>query len=267
MFKIRPVMDIPHPIPEGETHTCFISMVKRDDGDYDSAYRNFSPANDVESCSIRYQRYTHDLKLAGSSKLLHKGGQDPRSFRFNGRSYACVLDGHTSRSTQADYFQTIIDLETGIVKRLNATGLSFQGKNWVPAPDDKNGCLYFVRSIDPPCVLKSDPDWNCTIVIAPSHPIYIGQYRGGSAAEVSKEIIQGFGHRTINRDRHVPYGYRINLTTGQTWVENITPADFGENLILDPTSVIEHGILMACSDKPWDARDLKISTKLCEIYG
>lgn len=265
---IKPIRQIPNPVPVNESRTCFVSMVPADEGGYHAAYREFTPfdpkrfRSDIFGASIRYQKYDADFNLVGESHLLRERAEDPRSFIWRGRPWCVALD-ETSRGF-ANYHNILIDLLIGRVHNLESD-LMYQGKNWMPLVHDDR--LLFIRSIDPLCIVECDPsDWHCSTLIAPSHN-HIGQYRGGAAAFVRDGMIQGYGHRTTSLTAHTPYRFEIDLRSpGGPAIKlvDLHPIGF-EDTIMDPTCILPDGrMLMACSKLSWDQPEVLVPTFLCE---
>lgn len=266
-MKIRPILQIENPRPVKESHTCFLSPVPSDGGGYHSAYREFTPYNptrphnDMYSCSVRYQKYDADFRPIGDSHLLRELLQDPRCFIWRGRPYALAVDD-TTRGFSV-YTNVVIDLSTGEWFELTTPAI-YAGKNWMPVPDGDR--LYFVRSVEPLCVVECDAKWECTPVThrhLASNP-WIGSYRGGAAAKMADGVIYGVGHRTLNPGMHTPYSFKIKMDSNEVTVLDMEPEGFSES-ILDPTSIIDRGIVLACSSKAWHHHDVQIPTRLCQV--
>jgi hypothetical protein len=267
-MNIRHILEIENPRPVKESHTCFVSFVPANGGGYHAAYREFTPYsgtrlhNDMYSCSVRYQKYDANFHLVGDSHLLRTLLQDPRCFVWKERPYALVLDD--TAQGHSVYSNFVIDLTTGECRELMRP-MVYAGKNWMPVPDGDR--LFFIRSVEPTCIVECNERWECTPLIGPpsGNESHIGTYRGGAAAnKVVDGIIWGVGHRTIHADLHVPYFFKMKMADGSVSLDDLTMDGFSEALI-DPTSIIDRGIVLTCSNKAWHHQDVRISTRLCEL--
>lgn len=273
MMKLRQIAEIQNPKPTTESHTCFVSLVPADGGGYHAAYREFTPfsatlhRSDVYSCTVRYQKYDEDLNPVGDSHLLRKLLQDPRCFIWKGRPYTLCVDDTTKGFCM--FTNVVVDMTTGESRDLR-TFLDYDGKNWMPVPDGDR--LYFIRSIDPLCILECNDKWECRTIIEPRLGHHaIGVRRGGCAASIKDGIISGVGRLTkwnaagsASPFSHTPFTYKISMADGVvTDIRDATPEGFAE-IILDPTSVIDKGIVLACSVRQWHHMD-QISTRLCGV--
>ncbi len=281
---IRAIRDIPSPVPQVESHTCFVSMTPDLAGGFHAAYREFSPCtpgifrSDIFNAHVRYQHYTTDLELDGPSRLLRERLEDPRAFTWRGVPYCVALD-ETSFGF-AIYNNVVINLLTGECHNLTSD-LEYDGKNWMPLPDGDE--LYFIRSVDPWCLLKVDASWHCKTVGIPSiidpqaispyqtkypatiHPRQIGRYRGGAAAYFDPaRTIRGIGHETIALEHHQPFLFE--MAHGVIRTTELDPVGFDGFGIIDPTTILPGGrILCAYSDRVWNHPQLTIRMKLCEV--
>lgn len=259
-MKIIPLQEIPHPAPVIHPRVCFVSMTPTKDGGYHSAYREFAPHNPTSGSDVRYQKYTADFHLDGDSRLLVARSEDPRVFTWLGRPLAWVPNYLTN-----PWSCGVVDLITGEYRRINHP-LAYSGKNWMPVPD--GGRLFFVRSVDPVCVLESDFRFNCKVLYHPSHANNIGPYHGGCAATMHDgQMIRGLGHKTIYSPRliHTPFKFELDLFTGNVTFEELEPDGFGDEVLNDPTCILPDGrFLGACATTNWELSS-SIPTRLCEI--
>jgi len=182
-------------------------------------------------------------------------GEDPRTFLYNGRPYAFVVDPHFSPSGLWIFDYKIIDLVTGDVTILSIdkvpeTKVEILGKNWIPL--EKDDVLYFVVTIDPQlCILRCDLEtgyctWETPFELVKDE-LKITISRGSTPLIFSDEhdCFIGIGHRTYDCHYHRPYLYTLSKNLEEAYIGPDIPVD--RQGVLDALSIYEKdGRIFSC---------------------
>jgi hypothetical protein len=172
-------------------------------------------------------------------------GEDPRCFRFAGRSY--VQDNTWGASA-------LLDEWAGYARE----ALPSNGKNYTMVPLEEGGRLLCIEWLSPLTVWEraAEPGgWRLLCRQAeggdpglrggtPGYPLGDGRY-------------YGFGHETRGSGwdvRHVPFSWTLDLG-GEVPIVRVAPLAGFRSTVADPTCVVERAgtrfLITAESDRPW----------------
>jgi hypothetical protein len=238
---------------------AFCSILPWNDG-YTAVVREFNimDADGANHSDIRRLKYDNNLTLLKDDLLCR--GEDPRLFYYKNDLY-CIAWTWTHN---VDWNMFLVNVSTGEVIQLQFP--DYKGKNWIPFVE--NDKLYIIHSFQPLVMLEiignqclyrcGSPAASPSVFPTPDEKLLngaaanqmIGEYRGGSNAISKDGIIKGFGHRTINRDRHSIFYYQIENDTIQIEECEVKGLQRYDN-VLDPTSFWDNKVAISSSGEAW----------------
>ena len=158
-------------------------------------------------------------------------GEDPRVFKWNGEPFALSWTPHGG-----DWTHRIINIRTNLTHSLDHCVSTYRGKNWVPLVDPTNRLYIFYRVWPKTLYFEFNISSASCRSTRPKLINKIGEYRGGTAfVQFNSSTFLSIGHRTVNRDRHIPYG--IFLNARDLSIPHIVEFNTSTSGILDPSSL------------------------------
>jgi hypothetical protein len=216
---------------------AFCSILPWNDG-YTAVVREFNIGDGTNHSDIRRLKYDNNLTLLEDDLLCR--GEDPRLFYYKNDLYCITWPWPHN----GDWNMFLVNVSTGKVRSLKFP--DYKGKNWVPVIE--NGKLYIIHSFQPLVMLEIIGD-QCLYRCGTANKT-ISEYRGGSNAISNNGIIKGFGHRTINGDRHSIFYYQIE--NDQIKIEECEVKGLNRYCnILDPTSFWDDKIAITSAGQAW----------------
>ena len=187
-------------------------------------------------------------------------GEDPRCFRFAGRSY--VTDNTWGASALLDEWNGYAREE-----------LPSDGKNYTLVPLEEEGRLLCIEWLSPLTVWErgaAPGGWR--LLWAADGPGDAGLRGGTPGYPCGGGRFYGFGHRTIGAGwdvRHVPFAWTLDVS-GEAPALETRPLGGSRAAIVDPTCVVERDgrryLITAESDRPWFVPQ-RYRTNVYELAG
>lgn len=231
---------------------AFCSVYPMSDGYFGGLIREFDTRDSGRKSTLRKLSWDSYFRL--ETDELFGGGEDPRLFVIN-ESPAAV---YVSWEGGPDWR---IWLSRFGHSKTELTIDGYKGKNWVPVVS--KGELYVVRSLDPICILAVETTSGvCTPYVGKLAPD-IGSLRGGGNALTHEDgTIYGFGHQTLNPNRHRIFAYDLGeKDPDRQLIFPDPPPELADAGILDPTSHWIDGngqefITVCASEREWNSYQL-----------
>jgi hypothetical protein len=261
-------------IPEMELETCerlvgpssqhnnlFLSVVRTSEG-YVGVYREtFFEEHNKFNGTIMSAAFDHEGKCL--SRLPLCSGEDPRMFEHNGDRFCWFWEYVPSTK---DWRHFVLNYQTGRKTEVTLP-ITHQGKNWIPVTGKDR--LLIVYSLIPLISFWVDPLTGSTEIFTRPSSLFstFTSWRGGSPARWDGDEIIGYGHQTIDFDRHQPFWFRINPLSGAaTFIPlNDDLLQSQGFFVNDPTSLLETNRIVVCStERRWD-KVQKVKHHICRV--